>query len=129
MILLLLLAAVSLVTDDLGGAIVMLSMVVLGVALRFVQEARADTAAAKLKAMISVTATVLRDGQPREVPLGQLVPGDVVQLAAGDMIPADLRLALLQGPVPHPGEPDRRIAPRREVRRREETATPARRWN
>ena len=53
---------------------------------------RADNAAAKLKAMISVTATVLRDGQPREVPLGQLVPGDVVKLAAGDMIPADLRL-------------------------------------
>ena len=70
----------------------MLSMVVLGVALRFVQEARADDAAAKLKAMISVTATVVRDGQARELPLGQLVPGDVVRLAAGDMIPADLRI-------------------------------------
>ena len=92
-------------------------MVVLGVVLRFVQEARADDAAAKLKAMISVTATVIRDGQPREVPLGQLVPGDVVHLAAGDMIPADLRLALLQGPVRHPGEPHRRVAARREVRR------------
>ena len=42
--------------------------------------------------MISVTATVVRDGQPQEVPLGQLVPGDVVQLSAGDMIPADLRI-------------------------------------
>ena len=70
----------------------MLVMVVLGVALRFVQEARADTAAAKLKAMISVTATVVRDGQAREIPLGELVPGDVVKLAAGDMIPADVRL-------------------------------------
>ena len=70
----------------------MLVMVVLGVGLRFLQESRADTAAAKLKAMISVTATVVRDGQPRELPLGHLVPGDVVQLAAGDMIPADLRL-------------------------------------
>ena len=70
----------------------MLAMVVLGVGLRFIQEARADDAAAKLKAMISVTATVVRDGQPRELPLGHLVPGDVVQLAAGDMIPADLRL-------------------------------------
>ena len=69
----------------------MLVMVVLGVGLRFIQEARADTAAAKLKAMISVTATVLRDGQPRELPLSELVPGDVIQLAAGDMIPADLR--------------------------------------
>ncbi len=70
----------------------MLGMVVLGVVLRFVQEARADDAAAKLKAMISVTATVIRDGQAREVPLAQLVPGDVVKLAAGDMIPADLRV-------------------------------------
>ena len=70
----------------------MLVMVVLGVGLRFIQELRAGNAAAKLKAMISVTATVVRDGQPRELPLGHLVPGDVVQLAAGDMIPADLRL-------------------------------------
>ena len=92
MILLLLLAAVSLMTGDPRAATVMLSMVVLGVALRFIQEARADDAAAKLKAMISVTATVVRDGQPREMPLGQLVPGDVVRLAAGDMIPADLRI-------------------------------------
>ena len=70
----------------------MFSMVVLGVALRFIQESRADDAAAKLKAMISVTATVVRDGQPRELSLGQLVPGDIVQLSAGDMIPADLRI-------------------------------------
>ena len=70
----------------------MLVMVVLGVSLRFVQETRADNAAAKLKAMIKVTATVLRDGQPKEIPLQQLVPGDVVKLSAGDMIPGDVRL-------------------------------------
>ena len=91
-ILLLLLAALSWWTEDLGGATVMLAMVVLGVGLRFFQELRAGNAADKLKAMIRVTATVVRDGQPRELPLGHLVPGDVVQLAAGDMIPADLRL-------------------------------------
>ena len=55
-----------------GSGTVMLVMVLLGVVLRFVQEARADTAAAKLKAMISVTATVVRDGQPREIPLAQI---------------------------------------------------------
>ena len=60
--------------------------------LRFVQEARADTAAAKLRAMISVHATVLRDGHPQEEPIGRLVPGDFVELSAGDMIPADVRL-------------------------------------
>jgi Mg2+-importing ATPase len=91
-VLLLVLAVVSLLTGDTRAAAVMLLMVVLGVVLRFVQEARADAAAAQLKAMIRVTATALRDGQPREVPLADLVPGDVVHLSAGDMIPADLRL-------------------------------------
>jgi Mg2+-importing ATPase len=91
-ILLLVLAVISYLTDDIRAAVVMLTMVALGVILRFVQEMRADAAAAALKAMISVTATVIRGGQPREIPLGQLVPGDVVKLAAGDMIPADLRL-------------------------------------
>jgi P-type Mg2+ transporter len=91
-ILLLALAALALMTGDVRAATVMLSMVVLGVALRFVQESRADSAAAKLKAMISVTATAVRGGQPMELPLGRLVPGDVVRLAAGDMIPADLRI-------------------------------------
>jgi P-type Mg2+ transporter len=92
-ILLVVLAIVSFLTDDTPrAAIVMAIMVLLGVVLRFVQEARADAAAAKLKAMISVTATVLRDGKPQEVPLGDIVPGDVVRLAAGDMMPADLRL-------------------------------------
>ena len=70
----------------------MVLMIVLGVSLRFWQESKADDAAAALKAMISVTATVVRDGAAAEVPLSQLVPGDVVKLAAGDMIPADLRL-------------------------------------
>ena len=91
-ILLLVLAAISFLTGDVRAAVVMLVMVVLGVGLRFVQEARADTAAARLKAMIRVTATVIRNGQPREVPLEELVPGNIVQLCAGDMIPADLRL-------------------------------------
>jgi Mg2+-importing ATPase len=91
-ILLLVLAAISAGTGDARAAAVMVAMVVLGVVLRFVQESKADEAAAKLKAMIRVTATVLRDGSPREVPLADLVPGDVVQLAAGDMIPADLRI-------------------------------------
>ncbi len=74
------------------AGMIMLVMVVLGVSLRFVQETRAGNAAAKLKAMINVTATVVRDGQPKEIPLQQLVPGDVVKLSAGDMIPGDVRL-------------------------------------
>jgi Mg2+-importing ATPase len=70
----------------------MLIVVVLGVSLRFFQEARADAAAAKLRAMIHVTTTVSRDGVEREIPLAELVPGDDIRLAAGDMIPADIRL-------------------------------------
>jgi len=91
-ILLLALATVSFLTGDVRAGVVMLIMGVLGVVLRFVQESRADDAAAKLKAMITVTATVVREGIPREIPLAELVPGDVVKLSAGDMIPADLRV-------------------------------------
>ena len=91
-ILLVVLAASSFLTGDLRAGGVILLMVALGVVVRFVQEARADSAAAKLRAMISVHATVVRGGAPRDVPVAALVPGDVVELAAGDMIPADVRL-------------------------------------
>lgn len=91
-ILLIVLATVGFLTGDIRAGSVMLLMVVLGVVLRFVQESRADDAAAKLKAMITVTATVVRDDKTREIPLAQLVPGDLVKLSAGDMIPADIRV-------------------------------------
>ena len=78
-------------SDNVSG-VLMVAMVILGVSLRFVQEARADAAAAKLKAMIRVTATVVRAGTAREIPLAELVPGDIVQLCAGDMLPADVRI-------------------------------------
>ena len=91
-ILLATLSAVSFATGDARAGTVMAIMVVLSAGLRFWQEARADAAAAKLKAMIHVTATVIRDGQPGEIPLRDLVPGDVVHLSAGDMIPGDLRV-------------------------------------
>jgi Mg2+-importing ATPase len=91
-ILLTVLSAVSFLTGDARAGSVMAGMVVLSVGLRFWQEARADSAAEKLKAMIHVTATVVRDGAAREIPLRDLVPGDIVRLAAGDMIPGDVRL-------------------------------------
>jgi Mg2+-importing ATPase len=91
-ILLATLSAVSFATGDARAGTVMVGMVVLSVALRFIQEARADAAAAKLKAMIHVTATVIRDGAARELPLRDLVPGDIIKLSAGDMIPGDVRL-------------------------------------
>ncbi len=91
-ILLVVLAGVSFATGDARAGTVMALMVILGVTLRFVQESRADAAAAKLKAMITVTAAVVRAGKAEEISLKQLVPGDVVTLSAGDMIPADVRV-------------------------------------
>jgi len=91
-VLLSVLSIVSLLTGDARAAAIMAAMVVLGVVLRFVQETRADAAVVHLKAMIRLTATVVRSGQKRELPLEGLVPGDVIELVAGDMIPADVRL-------------------------------------
>jgi Mg2+-importing ATPase len=91
-ILLATLSAISFATGDARAGTVMAVMVALSVALRFMQEARADAAAAKLKAMIHVTATVIRDGAAREMPLRDLVPGDIIKLSAGDMIPGDVRV-------------------------------------
>jgi P-type Mg2+ transporter len=91
-ILLTILSAVSFLTGDARAGSVMVGMVALSVGLRFWQEARAGEAAEKLKAMIHVTATVVRDGTAREIPLRDLVPGDIINLAAGDMIPGDVRL-------------------------------------
>jgi Mg2+-importing ATPase len=91
-ILLTTLSAISFLTGDPRAGSVMAVMVALSVGLRFWQEARADDAAEKLKAMIHVTATVVRDAVAREIPLRDLVPGDIVKLAAGDMIPGDVRL-------------------------------------
>ena len=69
-------------------------MILLSTIIRFWQEFRSSKAAEKLKAMVKTTAAVIRDGDelPREVYMESLVPGDIVRLAAGDMVPADLRL-------------------------------------
>jgi Mg2+-importing ATPase len=91
-ILLAALSSISFATGDARAGTVMACMVVLSATLRFVQEARADSAAAKLKAMIHVTANVFRDGKPLEMPLRDLVPGDIISLHAGDMIPGDVRI-------------------------------------
>ena len=91
-ILLAALSSISFATGDARAGTVMACMVVLSATLRFVQEARADAAAAKLKAMIHVTANVLRDGKAQEMPLRDLVPGDIINLHAGDMIPGDVRV-------------------------------------
>ena len=91
-VLLSILGLISYLTGDVRGTIVIFLMVLLGISLRFVQETRSDHAAEKLKAMVRTTTTVLRDGARQEIPLRELVPGDIVLLSAGDMVPADVRL-------------------------------------
>jgi len=89
------LALVSYLTDDLRAAIVMASMIVLSVTFTFVQELRSSKAAERLSAMVRNLVSALRsDGvsAKSEIPVAELVPGDVIQLSAGDMIPADVRL-------------------------------------
>lgn len=106
-LLLAILAVVSYLTDDVQGAIVMTAMVVISVGLTFVQEFRSSVAAEKLKNMVRTTATVIRQtnlaeaeseenwiSEKADVPISELVPGDLVTLSAGDMIPADLRLII-----------------------------------
>ena len=98
-IVLLVLAGVQLFTDrsDLTGPLIIAVMVAISVLLNFSQEYRSSRAAEKLKAMVRNTATVTRqasDGHSEqiEVPVVELVAGDIVHLGAGDMVPADLRL-------------------------------------
>ena len=113
-LLLTVLAIVSYVTEDMKATLVIGTMVVLSTFIRFVQETKSNKAADKLKAMVHTTATVIRrdlsaDAAPiferyfgahvhvkparrAEVPIQLLVPGDLIVLAAGDMIPADCRV-------------------------------------
>ncbi len=86
------LAVISYITGDLRATIVIGTMIVLGVVLRYMQEMRADNAAEKLKAMVNTSCTVLRSGESKEIPLQEVVPGDIVTLSAGDLVPADVRI-------------------------------------
>ncbi|MDE1976077.1 MAG: magnesium-translocating P-type ATPase, partial [Elusimicrobia bacterium] len=89
---LLVIAGISLAMGDRPSALIVGAMVILSVALAYVQESRSGRAVEKLLAMVKTTCTVLRAGREEEMVLADLVPGDVVILAAGSIIPADLRL-------------------------------------
>jgi len=98
-LLLLVLAIVSDITGEVDGAVVIAVTVVLSAVLGFVQEYRSERAADRLRAMVRTTATVMRRdaidrtrSQPQEIPLEAVVPGDIVRLSAGDLLPADVRL-------------------------------------
>lgn len=85
-------AAISLFLHEIGDAIIILAVVLLNAIVGMTQEAKAEAALAALEQMSSPTALVRRDGRLIEIPARELVPGDVVILDAGRVVPADLRL-------------------------------------
>ena len=89
---LLIIALVSYVMGDLRSAMVVGGMVVLSVSLAYFQETRSTRAVEQLQKLVKTTTDVIRDGKQVEVPLEEVVPGDVVVLAAGSLIPADIRV-------------------------------------
>src|SRR5262245_19875267 len=82
-------AAISGATGDLGSFAIIVTVIVLSIALDLFQEHRAERAAEALKRSVAVHADVRRDGIVTAVSVDQLVPGDVVELRAGDLVPAD----------------------------------------
>lgn len=91
-IVLLVIATFSIFFGEKISALLVLSMALLSIFLSFIQEYRAGKEAEKLSEMVRATATVYRDGTPKEIKIKEIVPGDIVDLYAGDMIPADLRI-------------------------------------
>jgi Mg2+-importing ATPase len=93
--LVLVLLAASVIAGFLGeveSVVIIVAIVLMSVSLDFFQEYRAGRAAEGLKRQVALRAAVVRDGQSREIPVAELVPGDVVLLAAGDLVPADGRV-------------------------------------
>ena len=100
-VILLVIALVSFITNvwlakpgeqDPTTSIIIVTLVLISGGIRFIQELRSDKAASNLSRMIVNTATVLRDGSEQEIPIDEIVAGDVIKLSAGDMIPADVVL-------------------------------------
>ncbi|MCI0391069.1 MAG: magnesium-translocating P-type ATPase [Acidobacteria bacterium] len=92
MIILLIACVISAFVGDLANAIIIVLMVLMSVTLNFIQTSRSQRAAEQLRKEVGPVATVMRDGEWQEIPRREVVPGDVIRLAAGDMIPADSRL-------------------------------------
>ncbi|HEX2850997.1 MAG TPA: HAD-IC family P-type ATPase [Acidimicrobiales bacterium] len=90
-------AAITVVIREYRDTIVIAVIVVLNSVVGFVQEHRAEEAMAALKRLTAATANTMRDGAVAQVPAAELVPGDLVRLAAGDVVSADLRLIEVHG--------------------------------
>ncbi|MCX6353575.1 MAG: magnesium-translocating P-type ATPase [Candidatus Aureabacteria bacterium] len=91
-IVLLIIAGFSLFFGEKISALLVILMAIMSVLLSFIQEYRAGKEAEKLSEMVRATATVYRGGSPLAIKIREIVPGDIVDLSAGDMIPGDLRI-------------------------------------
>ncbi len=91
-IILLTASALSAFTGDAASFLIITMIVFLSVTLDFVQEYRAGQAAERLRQSVAVRGLVVREGKPLEIPLAEMVPGDVALLAAGDLVPCDGRV-------------------------------------
>jgi Mg2+-importing ATPase len=91
-VVLLIIAGFSLFFGEKISAILVILMAFISVFLSFIQEYRAGKEAERLSEMVRATATVIRNGKAREVKIREIVPGDIIDLFAGDMVPADLRI-------------------------------------
>jgi P-type Mg2+ transporter len=85
-------SAVSAFVGEGANAAIIALIILLSVTLDYVQERRSGRAAERLRQSVALRATVIRDGEPHTVPARELVPGDLVQLTVGDLVPADARL-------------------------------------
>lgn len=95
-IILLVASAVSAATGDVASFVIVVAIVVLSVVMDFVQEARAQNAVDALREQVALRAQVMRNDQETTLLVSQLVPGDVVHLTAGDLVPADGRLLVVR---------------------------------
>ncbi len=93
-VILLLACGISAAFGQVASSVIIALMVVLGVALNFLQAYRSQKAVERLRQEVGQTASVMRDGSLHEIPTREVVPGDVVQLRAGDLVPADCRLLI-----------------------------------
>ncbi len=91
-IILLVASALSAASGDVPSFLIVVSIVMISMTLDFVQKVRAENAVEALRKSVAVQATVRRGGASLSVPIDQLVPGDIVELIAGDLVPAGSRL-------------------------------------
>src|SRR5579864_2923424 len=85
-------SGVSLALGEHVGGLIIITIVLFSVLLNFLMEFQARHAVEDIQKQIAITATVMRDGREQELPIAELVPGDIVRIKAGDLVPADARL-------------------------------------